>query len=244
MKKLILTTFLVLAVSPFFAIAQSDTISTSNDQIIITPITHGSLVLEYDGKTIYVDPYNGIEGYKNVKSPDLVLITDIHGDHLDKKTLKEIDLKKATFIVPDSVKVQLKDMNLMSVETLANGQLTEWQNIKIEAIPMYNLPETDDSRHPKGRGNGYVITFDDTRLYIAGDTEGIPEMRALENIDIAFIPMNMPYTMDIEQAANAVLEFAPKVVYPYHFRGSDVASFKKNVESKNKNIDVRLREWY
>lgn len=234
----------LLSLLPLLVFAQSDTIQTSSNQIIITPITHGSLVLEYDGKTIYIDPYNGLEGYKNVNSPDLILITDIHGDHLDKKTLKELNLKKAAFIVPDSVKVQLRDMNLTRIETLANGESTEWKNVKIETIPMYNLPETADSRHPKGRGNGYVLTFDDKRLYIAGDTEGIPEMRELEDIDIAFVPMNMPYAMDIEQAADAVLAFSPRIVYPYHYRGSDVEAFKKNVEAQNKHIEVRLRNWY
>lgn len=113
---------------------------------------------------------------------------------------------------------------------------------------MNNLPETDDSRHPKGRGNGYVLNMGGQRLYISGDTEDIPEMRALQNIDVAFVCMNMPYTMTVEQAADAVLAFKPKVVYPFHYRGqgglSDVDHFKELVNKGNEGIDVRLRNWY
>jgi L-ascorbate metabolism protein UlaG (beta-lactamase superfamily) len=244
MKRHLLLSFFILC--HLVALAQSDTITTNNGELIITPIQHGSLVLTYKGNTIYVDPYSGAENYKEVKAPDLVLITDIHGDHLDKETLQELNLEKAAFIVPGAVKEQLEDMDLAlpEVQVLANGEQTRWEKVEIEAIPMYNLPETVDSRHPKGRGNGYLLTFDGTRIYISGDTEDIPEMRSLDNIDVAFIPMNLPYTMDIEQAAAAVLAFQPAVVYPYHYRGSDVETFKTNVESQNKNIEVRLREWY
>lgn len=228
------------------AVGQSDTIQTREGQLIITPIQHGSLVLEYKGNTIYVDPYSGGENYKAINEPDLILITDIHGDHLDKETLGELNLEKASFIVPAAVKEQLGDLKINSsgVQTLANGEETLWEGIRIEALPMYNLPETTDSRHPKGRGNGYILTFDGTRVYISGDTEDIPEMRALDNIDVAFVCMNLPYTMNIEQAASAVLAFQPEVMYPYHYRGSDVEAFKENVESQNNNIDVRLRKWY
>ena len=130
------------------------------------------------------------------------------------------------------------------MEVLANGEQTSWEGINIEAMPMYNLPETADSKHPKGRGNGYILNFDGTRVYISGDTEDIQEMRELKNIDVAFVSMNLPYTMDIHQAAEGVLAFKPAVIYPYHYRGSDVDAFRRNVESKNKNIDVRLRKWY
>lgn len=119
---------------------------------------------------------------------------------------------------------------------------------KIEAIPMYNIPESDKSYHPKGRGNGYVIEKSDTRVYISGDTAGIPEMRNLENIDMAYIAMNLPYTMSVEEAADAVLAFKPKVVYPYHYRTpegfSDVAKFKEIVNGKNPEIQVIQLEWY
>lgn len=244
MKKHLLLYFFLL--SHLAAFGQSDTLQTRQGQLIITPIQHGSLVLEYKGSTIYVDPYSGGESYKAVKSPGLILITDIHGDHLDKETLGELNLKEASFIVPAAVKEQLGAMASAAAEvkTLANGEETLWEGINIEALPMYNLPETSDSRHPKGRGNGYILTFDDTRVYISGDTEDIPEMRALDNIDVAFVCMNLPYTMDIQQAADAVLAFKPAIMYPYHYRGSDVEAFKENVEAQNSNIEVRLREWY
>lgn len=231
---------------PIFLNAQSDTIQTEKGKLVITPIQHGSLVLEYKGKTIFVDPYGGGESYGAVKEPDLVLLTDIHGDHLHKETLQAINLGKADFIAPAAVKEKLTEMDLAisEPEVLANGEQTSWEGIKIEAIPMYNLPETADSRHPKGRGNGYILNFDGTRLYISGDTEDIPEMRDLKNIDIAFVSMNLPYTMDIKQAASGVLAFKPAIIYPYHYRGSDVQEFKQNVESQNKDIEVRLRKWY
>jgi L-ascorbate metabolism protein UlaG (beta-lactamase superfamily) len=221
---------------------QSDTLRTASGQLIISPVIHGSLVLQYGGKTIYIDPYSGGDRYKHFQDPDLILITDIHGDHMDKKTLEELNTDKATFLVPAAVKEQLTDF--ANIKTLANGEVDRWENITIEAVPMYNLPESLDARHPKGRGNGYIITFEEKRIYISGDTEGIKEMRELKDIDVAFICMNMPYTMDINQAAEAVLDFKPAIVYPYHYRGSDVAAFKKLVENENNQIKVRLREWY
>lgn len=224
--------------------AHSDTIATASGPLIITPIIHGSLVLQHGNKTILIDPYSGGERYEHLGNPDLILITDIHGDHMDKKTLGELYLNTATFIVPSAVKEQLAELNISNIKTLANGEATQWGKINIEAIPMYNLPKQSDSRHPKGRGNGYVLTFDNKRIYISGDTEGIKEMRELENIDVAFVCMNMPYTMDIDQAADAVLDFKPNIIYPYHYRGSDVIAFKKLVESNNRDIEVRLREWY
>ena len=131
---------------------------------------------------------------------------------------------------------------------LNNGQTTEQSGAKITAIPMYNLPEDTASRHTKGRGNGYVMNFGGKNIYVSGDTEDIPEMRQLKNIDVAFVCMNLPYTMDINQAASAVLEFKPEIVYPYHYRGqgglSDVNAFKKLVNDANKDIDVRLVNWY
>ena len=132
--------------------------------------------------------------------------------------------------------------------TISNGQELDAGDLKIEAIPMYNLPEDETSRHPKGRGNGYILTMGGKRVYLSGDTEDIAEMRTLENIDIAFVCMNLPYTMDVNQAASAVNEFKPKVVYPYHYRGkgglSDVQSFKDQVNAENPDIEVRLRNWY
>ena len=131
---------------------------------------------------------------------------------------------------------------------LNNGKSTFQSGIAITAVAMYNLPETEDSKHSKGRGNGYLLEFGGKRVYISGDTEDIAEMRSLKNIDVAFVCMNLPYTMDINQAASAVLEFKPKIVYPYHYRGkdglSDTDTFKKLVKEGDAALEVRLRNWY
>jgi L-ascorbate metabolism protein UlaG (beta-lactamase superfamily) len=159
-----------------------------------------------------------------------------------------LDTKNAHWVVPQAVADQLPEDMAENITVIGNGEHEKILGISIEAVPMYNLPETADSRHPKGRGNGYVLTLDNKRIYISGDTEDIPEMRALENIDVAFVCMNLPYTMDINQAASAVLEFKPKIVYPYHYRGqgglADVNSFRALVKGENSSIDVRLKNWY
>jgi L-ascorbate metabolism protein UlaG (beta-lactamase superfamily) len=222
--------------------------NTEIGSITITPILHGSLVLAHNGLIIYVDPYGGAQRFSAQKPADVVLITDIHGDHHHPETLASLNLESATLVVPQSVydKLTLDQQSIAVV--LANGEQKEINGLSISAIPMYNLPETEDSRHPKGRGNGYIITLGQTRVYISGDTEDIPEMRALQDIDVAFVCMNLPFTMDVEQAASAVNVFKPKVVYPYHYRGreglSDVNRFKELVHAENEGIDVRLRNWY
>ena len=205
--------------------------------------------MEVDGKTIFTDPYGGKAKFDGLADPDLILITDIHGDHLNSNTLKELNTSNTTFIVPQAVKDQMGEIDNKEIIVVGNGETKSWSGITIKAIPMYNLPETDDSRHPKGRGNGYVIGIGGVNFYVSGDTEDIPEMRSIKDIDYAFVCMNLPYTMDINQAADAVLEFKPKVVYPFHFRGgggkfADVEAFKKLVNDGNPNIEVRLRDWY
>jgi len=243
--------FLVFALTFLNLYGQNSTIDRikiKNQIVEIQPITHGSMVLNIGGKTIYVDPYGGPEKYAKLKAPDLILITDIHGDHLHSKTLEGIDSSKALYIVPQAVADKLTKIDPSKIIVLNNGQGIHRYNVFIRAIPMYNLPEDIESRHPKGRGNGYVIQFGEVQLYISGDTEDIPEMRMLQQIDIAFVCMNLPYTMSVEQAADAVVDFKPNIVYPYHYRGSgglsDVEKFKELVTSQNKDIDVRLRNWY
>ena len=227
---------------------KSDQLKTDKGMLTITPVTHGTLVLKWMDKTIYVDPYGGAAVFSGITPPDLILITDIHGDHLDLKTLEALNPTKATFVVPQAVADMLPAAYKEKAVIIKNGNQTKFNDITITAIPMYNLPDTTDARHPKGRGNGYVLNIGGKNIYLSGDTEDIKEMRALKNIDVAFVCMNLPYTMDINKAAEAVLAFKPKIVYPYHYRGtaglSDVAGFKKLVIDKNKNIEVRLREWY
>jgi L-ascorbate metabolism protein UlaG (beta-lactamase superfamily) len=178
-----------------------------------------------------------------------VLITHPHGDHLDPETLNGLDLAGAELIAPRAVVEKLGDITFGKVTELASGASVSRHGAGILAVPMYNLPETADSRHPKGWGNGYVITLGSQRVYISGDTEDIPEMRGLKDIDMAFVCMNLPYTMTVEQAADAVLEFKPEVVYPYHYRKgdgtfSDVDQFKALVDAGNIRTAVKLLNWY
>lgn len=225
-----------------------DIIKTNSGDIMIEPITHGTLVLTFNNKTIYVDPYGGSDGFKAIKKPDYILITDIHGDHLNIETLDGIDTKGAQFIVPKAVADQLPEKYKEHLTILENGQSIHRMDFYITAIPMYNLPEASDAKHTKGRGNGYIVNMAGKNIYISGDTEDIVEMRNLRDIDVAFICMNLPYTMDVNQAASAVLEFKPKIVYPYHYRGkpdfSDTEKFKSLVNKGDEKIEVRLRDWY
>ncbi|TPE45940.1 MBL fold metallo-hydrolase [Pontibacter mangrovi] len=228
--------------------ATPDTIKTTGGPLIIQPITHGTLALQFKGKTIYVDPYGGAAGFSGLAKPDLILITDIHPDHLDMSTLSNIQTEGIKIVAPQAVADSLPQKYKQQVVVLKNGDKTEQLGIKILALPMYNLPESADAMHPKGRGNGYLLEMGGKRVYISGDTEGTPEMRNLKNIDVAFVSMNLPYTMDVDQAAEAVLAFKPKIIYPYHYRGkdglSDVDSFKQQVNTKDKQIEVRLKNWY
>lgn len=243
MKKL---TFLFL----FLALAASaqERIPAQGGDITIQPILHGTFVIEYNELTIYVDPYGGADKFAGQKPADLVLITDIHGDHHNQETLDGLDLSQATVLAPQAVAEKLPAGKYKAIEVIGNGENTTLMDVIIKAIPMYNLPETADSRHPKGRGNGYILTLGGKQIYISGDTEDIPEMRALKNIDVAFVCMNMPYTMDVEQAASAVADFQPAVVYPFHYRGteglSDTEKFKRLVNAAAPKVDVRLRNWY
>jgi len=211
--------FLVLSCSAFAQRANPDQLPTSAGSLTIQPILHGSAALVWNNITIYVDPYGGEKAFEGIAPPDLVLITDIHGDHLNAETLNALDLSKSVLVVPKAVADQLPDNLKSKAVVLDNGKSTVQLGISIAAIPMYNLPETTDSRHPKGRGNGYILTLGGRLIYFSGDTEDIPEMRNLKNIDVAFVCMNLPYTMDINQASDAILQFKPKVVYPYHYRG-------------------------
>lgn len=249
MKRIIFTLLLSTIILPALAQrATPDKIETSAGPLTIQPILHGSLVLSWNKKTIYVDPYGGPKAFDGIAAPDLILITDIHGDHLNPETLNAIETSKAKLIVPQAVADQLPEALKGKAVVINNGNKITESGIAISAIPMYNLPEAADSRHTKGRGNGYILNLGGKMVYISGDTEDIPEMRALKNIDVAFVCMNLPYTMDIHQASSAVLEFKPKIVYPYHFRGqgglNDVEGFKKLVDAGKASIDVRLRNWY
>ena len=235
-----LTTLLAQAQLP-----SADNIKVKGGTLTIQPITHATMVLSYKKKNIYIDPTGGAAAFKGLAAPDFLIVTDIHGDHFDLKTIDAINTAKALLIVPQAVADMLPaTVDKQKLVVLKNGDQTKQAGITISAIPMYNLPEAPDARHIKGRGNGYVLTIGRKNIYISGDTEDIPEMRALKNIDVAFVCMNLPYTMDVNQASQGVLAFKPKIVYPYHYRGQDTNTFKALVNAGDKNIDVRLREWY
>ncbi len=214
----------------------------------VQPISHATAVLLWGDDVVYTDPTGGAEAFLGKAPADIILVTDIHGDHLSTSTLSSVATGDSVLVVPTAVRDLLPEALLSRVKVLNNGESIDQDGIKISAIPMYNLPESADNRHTKGRGNGYVLEKDGYRVYIAGDTAGIPEMRALQNIDMAFVPMNLPFTMGVEEAADAVLAFKPKEVYPFHYRGqdglADVNKFKQLVDAGNLDIDVVLLNWY
>jgi L-ascorbate metabolism protein UlaG (beta-lactamase superfamily) len=225
-----------------------DVVSTKMGALTIQPLVHASLVLSLPHLTIYADPTGGAANYTGLQAPGIILVTDIHGDHFDPKTLAAVVTPNTILVVPRVVADKLPDSLKGHLVVLANGEHTTQSGVTVEAIPMYNLPESPTAMHTKGRGNGYVLGIGGKNIYLSGDTQGIPEMRALKDIDVAFVCMNLPYTMNVDEAADAVLAFRPHVVYPYHYRGqggfSDVNAFKARVESGDKNIEVRLRNWY
>jgi L-ascorbate metabolism protein UlaG (beta-lactamase superfamily) len=217
------------------------TFDTSAGPVKITPVYHASLEIEAGGKIIIVDPAKPAM-FMGLPQADLILITDIHGDHLDPDMIKAESKTGTDIIAPAAVA-----KTVTTAKVIGNGEKTTWGAWTIEAIPMYNTtasrgPAPGKLFHDKGRGNGYVLTYGGKRFYFSGDTEGIPEMRALKNIDVAFIPMNLPYTMPPEEAADAVRAFHPKIVYPYHYMGSDLKVFENAL--KGSGIEVRIRNWY
>lgn len=228
--------------------AQTQTFDTSAGPVKITPIFHASTLIEAGGKVIYVDPaqklqLNGVGNGPDLTGrppADLILISDIHGDHMDPKAIAILSKTGTAIIAAPSVVETVPN-----AKAIANGETTKWDKWTIEAIPMYNMkrgPAPGQFFHPKGRGNGYVLTYGGKRFYFSGDTEGIPEMRELKNIDVAFVCMYERPTMSPEEAADAVLAFHPKVVIPYHWGSSDPAVFKNKLEGSG--IDVRILNWY
>jgi L-ascorbate metabolism protein UlaG (beta-lactamase superfamily) len=212
---------------------------TSAGPVKITPLYHASVLIEASGNTIYLDPAKPAN-LTGLSPADLILLTDIHGDHMDPASITALS-KPGTQLLAAPAVVK----TLTTASAIANGETKTWKDWTIEAIPAYNLtrgPAPGKLYHDKGRGNGYVLTYGGKRFYFSGDTEGIPEMRALKNIDVAFVCMNLPYTMSPEEAAEAVKAFHPKVVIPYHYRGSDLSVFQKKLEGTG--IEVRLLEWY
>lgn len=215
-----------------------DELKTSEGVVMITPIQHASLMLQVPGQVIYVDPAMG--KYDNLPKADLILLTHTHSDHLSISNIERLRKAQTRIIAPEAAA-----KSVAGAAVMANGETKTLGKWTIEAVPMYNINRKRPDGvvfHEKGRGNGYVLTFGGKRIYIAGDTEDIPEVRALKDIDVAFLPMNLPYTMTPEEAAGLVLAFKPKAVYPYHYRGADLSVFEKALAGSG--VEVRIRNWY
>jgi L-ascorbate metabolism protein UlaG (beta-lactamase superfamily) len=220
-------------------VRQVQTFETSAGPVKITPIYHASLLIEAGDRRIYVDPAKP-GNFTGLPPADLILITDIHSDHMDQDSISAMS-KTGTLIMASPAAVK----TITTASSISNGETKKWGAWTIEAIPMYNLkrgPSPGMLYHDKGRGNGYVLTYGGKRFYFSGDTENIPEMRALKNIDVAFVCMNLPYTMPPDEAADAVKAFHPKIVIPYHYRGSDLTVFQKDLQATG--IEVRILDWY
>ncbi len=211
---------------------ESDTFPTRSGDLRITFIGHGTLMFEHAGTVIHVDPVSQYADYARLPKADLILVTHEHGDHLDPKAIEAVRTDETVLIGNGSSAAKVTGMASMK-----NGDVREVKGVGIEAVPAYN---PDKQFHPRGNGNGYVLTFADKRVYVAGDTENIPEMAALKDIDIAFLPMNLPFTMTPEMVAEAAKSFRPAVLYPYHFGSSDTSKLVSLLAGSK--IEVRIRK--
>lgn len=212
----------------------SDTITTDGKKLIIYFIGHGTLMLQYNKLIIHIDPWSNLTDYKKLPKADIILITHHHQDHLDSTAIKEILQNKTQIFLTQSV------YDLLHRGTvLRNGDIKNFNGVNIKAVPAYNTTSGREKYHPKGRDNGYILSFGNKIIYIAGDTENIPEISTLGKIDIAFLPMNQPYTMTPEQLADAAKRIQPEILYPYHSGDSDTSNLRKLLSDTK--IDLRLR---
>jgi len=217
---------------------QTDILKTSQGDLKITFIGHGSLMFTFNGKVIHVDPFSKLAEYSKLPKADMLLITHEHRDHLDLKAVEAVRTDKTVLVLTETCAARLKGGIIMK-----NGDIKTVGGLKIEAVPAYNLVHMRSEGvpfHPKGIGNGYVITFGDKRVYVAGDTENIPEMKKLERIDCAFLPMNLPYTMNPEMVADAAKAFKPKILYPYHYGDTDTSNIEQLMKD-TQDVEIRIR---
>lgn len=237
---------LLVALVVCFAVAtyargdfESDTIKTAQGDLKITFIGHGTLMFNFGDKVIHVDPWGKLADYSKLPKADVILLTHEHQDHLDLDALSKIRTPKTILILTKNCAQKAQGGQVMS-----NGEEKTVAGMKIEAVPAYNLVHKRDTGqpfHPKGEGNGYVITFGDKRVYVAGDTENTPEMKSLKGIDIAFLPMNLPYTMTPEMVADAAKSFKPKILYPYHTGETDISKLTQQMKGVD-GVEVRVRK--
>ncbi len=243
MRTLLLFMNFLSAVMVVAALAQekfeTDIIKTSAGDLKITFLGHGTLMFNFGGKVIHVDPYSDVADYNSLPKAQIILLTHEHRDHLDLKALNAIRTEKTVVVLTEACATQVQGGVVMK-----NGDMKTVEGLKIEAVPAYNIVHKRDTGqpfHPKGAGNGYIVTFGDKRVYVAGDTENTPEMKALKNIDIAFLPMNLPYTMTPEMVADAAKAFKPKILYPYHFGETDTSEVVSLLRG-TPGIEVRIRK--
>jgi L-ascorbate metabolism protein UlaG (beta-lactamase superfamily) len=227
-----------------FAQSMADTYKTANGSFSVHPVSHASMVLNTDNGVIYIDPVGGFEKYADLPKADMILLTHEHADHLNVDTLIGLVGDNTKLLTNPAVLAKLPGELAERASAIGNGDKTEMNGVQIEAVAAYNLAEERLKYHPKGRDNGYVLSIDGSRVYIAGDTEAVPEMRELTDIDVAFVPMNLPYTMGVEQAAEGVADFAPAVIYPYHYKGADLDVFEALLAERNEAIKVVRGAWY
>ena len=218
---------------------ESDIIKTSVGDLVIHFLGHASLMLSWNDKIIHVDPVSCEADYTMLPGADIIMITHDHDDHLDVKAVQCIKTAATKIVGSPGV-----EKHLHGIVVMKNGDTRVVDGLKIEAVAAYNLKHMRAPGmpfHPKGVGNGYVATFGDKRVYFAGDTENIPEMKELEDIDIAFLPMNLPYTMTPEMVADAARAFRPKILYPYHQGETHTAKLAELLKEE-KGIEVRIRK--
>ena len=218
---------------------QKDTIGTTAGNVEITFVGHGTLMLRWGEKTIHIDPWSNLSGFRTLPQADLILVTHQHGDHLDTTAINMLRTPSTVILLTAKCAEQVRGGTVMK-----NGDVRKVMGLTVEAVPAYNLVHMRPDGtpfHPKGEGNGYVLTIGHTRIYIAGDTENTSEMEALRNIDVAFLPMNLPYTMTPEMVAEAARAFKPKILYPYHYSQTDPAKLAPLLKDI-KEIDVRVRK--
>lgn len=218
---------------------ETDVITTSAGDLEITFLGHGSLLMVFNEKFIYVDPFSRVADYSKLPQADLILITHEHRDHLDLGALASVRTERSTVVLTETCAEQVDDGIVMQ-----NGDMITVMDLQIESVPAYNIVhkrENGQPFHPRGVGNGYIITFGDQRVYVAADTENIPEMKNLQGIDIAFLPMNLPYTMTPEMVADAAKTIQPKILYPYHYGNTDTSRLV-DLLKEEKEIEVRIRK--
>jgi L-ascorbate metabolism protein UlaG (beta-lactamase superfamily) len=217
---------------------ETDGVKTSDGELEITFIGHGTLMFKYNGKIIHVDPWTNLADYTQLPKADIILLTHHHRDHLDTKALEQVRTTNSRLVL-----TEICAKSVAGGIVMKTGDVQNLDGFQIEATPAYNVVHMRKPGvpfHPKDEGNGYVVTFGDTRVYVAGDTENIPEMKQLKGIDVAFLPMNLPYTMTPEMVTDAALAFQPKILYPYHFGDTDTTKLVDLLKD-HPEIDVRIR---